>query len=89
MKSFKKGASSADLTYLRESTVVPNISMVREAVANITKPALLDILLDGIEWLLLRDLHLSVGPARNFDDHVEDTVRDISVERDVVERGNN
>jgi hypothetical protein len=74
------------MTYLGESAVVPDISVVREAVAHITEPALLDILLDGIEGLFLGDFHLGIGPSRDFDDHVEDAILLISVERNIVER---
>ena len=59
--------------------------MVGEAVADVAQLALLDILLDRVEGLLLGDLHLRVGPARNLDDHVEDAVVLVSKERDVVE----
>lgn len=62
------------MTHLRESTVVPNVTVVREAVADVTETTLLDILLDGVECLLFGDLHLGVGPSGNLDDHVEDTV---------------
>lgn len=40
-------------TYLGESTVVPDISVVGEAVADVAQAALLDVLLDGVERLLL------------------------------------
>jgi hypothetical protein len=42
--------------YLREGTVVPQVALVGEAVADVTELALLDILLDGVEELLLGDL---------------------------------
>jgi hypothetical protein len=71
--------------YLRESTVVPDVAVVREAVANEAKLALLDILLDRVEGLLLGDLHLRVGPARDLDDHVEDAIALVSEERNVME----
>jgi len=45
------------LTYSWESTVVPEVALVREAVAHEPELALLDVLLDGIEELLLGDLH--------------------------------
>jgi hypothetical protein len=35
-------------SYLREGTVVPEVALVREAVADETELALLDILLDGV-----------------------------------------
>jgi hypothetical protein len=44
--------------YLRESTVVPEVTLVREAIADEAKLALLDVLLDGVELLLLRDLRV-------------------------------
>jgi len=58
---------------LGECTVVPNVAVVREAVANETKLFLLDVLLDGVEWFLLADFHLGVGPTGDLDDHVEDS----------------
>ena len=72
-------------TYLRESTVVPDVTVVREAVADVAQTALLDILLDGVEGLLLGDLELRVGPAGNLNDHVEDAIVLVGEERDVVE----
>jgi hypothetical protein len=42
--------------YLREGTVVPQIALVGEAVADISELALLDILLNRVEELLLGDL---------------------------------
>jgi len=44
--------------YLRKSAVVPEIAFVWEAVADEAKLALLGILLDGVEFLLLRDLRV-------------------------------
>ncbi len=69
---------------MRESTIVPDVAMMGEAVANVTQSTLLDILLDGVEGLFFRDLHFSVSPARNFDDHVEDAVVLVSEEGNVV-----
>jgi len=71
---------------LGEGSVIPDVSVVREAVAHETQPALLDILFNGIEGFLLGNLHLRVRPARNLDDHVEDAVVLVCEERDVVER---
>jgi len=48
--------------------------MVRETVANKTKFALFDVLLDRVEGLLLGYLHFGVGPARHFDDHIQDAI---------------
>ena len=61
--------------------------MVGKAVAHVAQAALLDVLLDGIERLLLGDLHLGVGPAGDLDDHVEDAIALIGEKRDVMERG--
>lgn len=47
---------SEDGTYLGEGTVVPEVTLVGEAVTDVTELALLDILLDGVEELLLGDL---------------------------------
>lgn len=73
------------MAYLRESTIVPDVAVVREAVADKAKLALLDILLDRVEGLVLGDLQLGVGPAGNFDNHVEDVVGLVSIEGDIME----
>lgn len=57
-------------SYLRESSVVPDVSVVRKAVANVSEFSLLDILFDGVEGLFLGSLHFGVGPAGDLDDHV-------------------
>lgn len=44
------------IAYLGEGTVVPQVALVGEAVADKAKLALLDVLLDGVEELLLGDL---------------------------------
>ena len=56
-----------------------------EAVADVAQAALLDVLLDGVEGLLLAGLHLRVRPAGDLNDHVEDAVVLVREERDVVE----
>jgi len=61
------------LPSLREGTVVPKVTFVREAIADKTKLALLDILLDGIEKLFLGNFHLAIGPSWDLHDHVEDS----------------
>jgi hypothetical protein len=43
-------------SYLREGAVVPEVTLVREAVSYVPKLALFDVLLDGIELLLLANL---------------------------------
>lgn len=44
-------------SYLGQGAVIPEVSLVREAVADVAELALLDVLLDGVERLLLGDLH--------------------------------
>ena len=61
--------------------------MVRETVPHVAEAATFDVLLDGVERLLLTDFHLSVGPTRNLDDHVQDAIVLIGKEGDVVEGG--
>lgn len=99
------------MSYLGEGTVVPEISLVGEAVAHEAELTLLDVLLDRVQRLLLADLdamsvsglssgvvrgpsprhrmntdlHLRIGPAGNLDNHVEDGLLLIGIERDVVE----
>lgn len=75
-------------THLRESTVVPDVAVVGEAVANVAELALLDVLLDRVEGLLLRDLHLRVGPARDLNDHVENAIILVGEKRNVMEGRN-
>ena len=75
-------------THLGEGAVVPDVAVVGEAVADVAEAALLDVLLDGVERLLLGDLHLGVRPARHLDDHVQDAIVLVGEERDVVEGGN-
>jgi len=70
---------------LRESAIVPNVSMMGEAVTDKAQFASFDILLDGIERFLLRDLHLSVCPTGNLNNHIENASRLISEERDIME----
>ena len=43
-------------TYLGEGTVVPEVALVGEAVADEAQLALLGVLLDGVEELILGDL---------------------------------
>ena len=56
-----------------------------EAVADEAELALLDILLDGVQVLILGDLELGVGPTGNLNNHVEDVVGLVSIERNIVE----
>ena len=71
-------------TNLRERAVIPDVAMVGEAVADEAKLVALDVLLDRIEGLLLRDLHFGIGPARNLDDHVEYVLVLVGEQRNVV-----
>jgi len=70
--------------YLGERAVIPDVTVVREAIPDIAQFSPLDVLLDGVESLFLGDLHLRVGPARNLNDHVEDPLVLVSEEGDVV-----
>jgi hypothetical protein len=49
--------------------LVPDVTVVGEAVTDETELALLGVLEDGVEGLLLADLHLGVGPAGNLNNH--------------------
>lgn len=51
------------LAYLGEGTVVPEVTLVGEAVTDETELALLDILLDGVQELLLGDLNIQAESA--------------------------
>jgi len=51
------GRIAGRVTYLGEGAVVPEITLVREAVADEAELALLNVLLDGVEGLLLGDLN--------------------------------
>lgn len=61
--------------------------MMREAVAHEAKLATLNVLLDGVEGLLLGYLHLSVRPAWYFDNHVQNTIVLVGEEGDIVPGG--
>lgn len=74
-------------TNLRECTVVPDVAVMGEAVANKTQATLLNVLFDGVERFILGDLKLSVGPTRNLYNHVEDAIVLVGKERNVVEGG--
>jgi hypothetical protein len=70
-----------------DEPVVPEVTLVREAVADEAELALLGVLEDGVELVLLGDLKLGVGPARDLDDHVEDGALLVGVEGNIVEGG--
>jgi len=59
--------------------------VVGEAVANETQTTLFDVLLDGVEWFLLRNLDLGVSPTGDLDNHVEDAIALVGKKGNVVE----
>lgn len=77
------------MLYLRESTVVPDVAMMGEAVADITEFALLDVLLDRVKQLVLGDFQLGIGPTRHFNNHVQNTLFLVSKQRNVMEGRDN
>lgn len=103
-------SNSVKRPYLREGAVVPEVALVGEAVADVAELSLLDILLNGVEGLLLGDLlrskqsvqaflhvrailragatylKLGIGPAGDLNNHVEDGLLLVGVQRDIVER---
>jgi hypothetical protein len=113
------GRAGVSVAYLGEGTVVPEVALVGEAVADEAQLALLDVLLDGVQGLLLGDLlgrqrhvamhggaaaaaaaarrrgsmapnwggthlHLRIAPAGDLDDHVENRLLLVGIQRDVV-----
>lgn len=58
--------------------------MMGETVPDETQTTFLNILFDGVEEFLFRDFEFGIGPSRNFNDHVEDTIVLVGEERDVV-----
>jgi hypothetical protein len=73
--------------HLRECSIVPDVTVMWEAVADVSQAALFDVLLDGIQELLLGDFHLCVSPAGDLNDHVEDAVVLIREQRYIMEWG--
>lgn len=69
-----------------ERAVVPDVTVVGEAVPHVAQFSSLDVLFDGVEGLLLGDLHLRVSPSGDLDDHVEDALVAIDEEGEVMER---
>ena len=49
---------SREHTYAGEGTVVPEVALVGEAVADETELALLDVLLDGVQEVIFGDLYV-------------------------------
>lgn len=66
---------------LREGTIVPDVTMVGEAVTDEAELIFLDVLQDRVEGFALRDFHLGVSPTRDLDDHVEHVVLLVSKQR--------
>ena len=73
--------------YLGKGTIVPDVALVGEAVGDEAKLALLDVLLDGVELLVLGDLELGVGPAGDLNNHVVHVLGLVGIQGHVVERG--
>lgn len=86
--SFRMGVVRV-LPSLRERTVVVNITLVGEAVTHKTELALLGVLNDGVELLLLGNLELSVSPAGNFNHHVQNGLLGVRVQGNIMERRHN
>ena len=57
-------------TNLRESAIVPDITMMGEAIADVSKSSSPGVLFDGIKRLFFGDFHLCIRPAGYFDDHI-------------------
>jgi len=74
------------LPSLRERSVVPDVTFVRETVSYETKFTLLGILEDRVELFFFRDFEFGVGPTRDLDDHVQDGSLFVGEEGNVVER---
>lgn len=74
---------------LWEGTVVVNVTVVWETVSHKSQFALLSVLDDWIQLLLLRDFQLGVGPSWNLHNHVENGLLLVGIQWDVMERRNN
>lgn len=70
---------------LWERTVVVDVPLVWEAVSHKSQLALLGVLDDWVQGLLLCDLQLCVGPSWHLHNHVQDLLRLICIQWDVVE----
>jgi hypothetical protein len=53
-------------TYAGEGTVVPEVALVGEAVADETELALLGVLLDGVQELVLGDLYVGSSKLASY-----------------------
>ena len=59
---------------LRDSAVVPDVAVVREAVGHKPQLALLHVLLEGVEGRLGVNLDLGIAPSWDLDHHIVDTL---------------
>jgi hypothetical protein len=73
-------------THLGECTVVPDVAVVREAIADETQATFLDVLFDRVEGFFLGKLHLGVGPSGNLHDHVQNAIALVRKKWDVMKR---
>jgi len=67
-----------------EGAVVPKVALVREAISNKSELALLDVLLDRVEELILGDLLLRIRPSWDLNDHVQDRLLLVGIQGDIV-----
>ena len=72
---------------LGKSTIVPDVTSVREDVVHHAELAVLDVLLDGVAFLTQADFHLGVGATGNLHNHVQHTLVLLGIKRDVVKVG--
>lgn len=72
---------------LWECTIVVDVAMVRETVAHKSQFSLLGVLENGIQLVLLGDLHLGVSPSGHLNNHVQDGLLLVSIQGDVMKGG--
>lgn len=72
---------------LGEGTIVVDVAMVRETVAHKSQLSLLGILKNGVQLILLGDLHFGVSPSGNLNNHVQDSLLFIGIQGDVMKGG--
>ena len=59
---------------LRDSAIVPDVAVVREAVGHKPQLTLLHVLLEGVEGRLGVNLDLGIAPSRDLYHHIVDTL---------------
>jgi len=59
-------------SYLRNSTIIPYVSLERISICNISQVSFLDVLLYRVKVFFSSYLHFLVCPSRYFDYHVID-----------------